>query len=133
MNLANAPVAVPWEERSQLGLAEALSRGDLAAAVDCFALDACLITPDMTAVHGREQIQPLLSQLIASGIAVQIEARSMVGGGGVVIVRERWRVGSAGAAERFVRTLHPTFVLRPVGKRWKLALAAPWGWPGSGG
>lgn len=116
--------------RLELGLAPALSRGDLEAATACFADEGCLITPDGTAVHGRARIRPILAQLIALRVEVEVEASYAVGGAGVGLVCERWRISSGTGAGRFRQTTHPMLVLRLVEGSWKLALAAPWGWAG---
>jgi hypothetical protein len=63
MKLQSEATEVPPQVPSEaLGFARALSRGNLAAALGCFAEDGCLLTPDATAVHGRERIRPLLLQ-----------------------------------------------------------------------
>jgi ketosteroid isomerase-like protein len=50
--------AVPQE--STLAFVEAINQADLDGATNCFALDACLVTPDSTAIRGREEIRPIL-------------------------------------------------------------------------
>lgn len=108
----------------------ALAAGDLESAAACFARDGCLITPDATAVHGREWIRPVLAQLIAQRIEVAVELSQVVSGGDVRLVRERWKVRTGVESARFVQILHPTLVLRRIDSDWKLAIAAPWGWGG---
>jgi ketosteroid isomerase-like protein len=113
-----------------LALPRALGAGDLESATACFARDGCLITPDATAVHGRDRIRPVLAQLIAQRIDVAVELSHVVGGGEVRLVRERWRIHAGAGSGRFSQILHPTLVLRRVEAEWKLAIAAPWGWAG---
>jgi len=109
----------------------ALSTGDLDAATACFARDGCLITPDATAVHGRERIRPLLAQLIAAHTEIRVDLSNVLTAAGVVLACERWTVRSEGAdGDRVERTLEPTLVLREVEGEWKLAIVAPWGWGG---
>ncbi|MGB7685595.1 MAG: nuclear transport factor 2 family protein, partial [Solirubrobacterales bacterium] len=69
---------------------KALVAGDLDSASACFARDGCLITPDATAIHGRDRIRPVLAQLIAQRIDVAVEGSHVIGGGEVRLVRERW-------------------------------------------
>ena len=132
MKSHGATLEAPGDVRERLGLARALSDGDLGAALACFAREACLITPDATAIHGRDRIGPVLAQLIASGIEVEVESSTVVAGDGVVLACERWLVRSGVASSRFARTIHPTLVMRQVEGSWKLAIAAPWGWPDRG-
>lgn len=108
--------------------AEAIGRGDLDAAAGCFAKDACLLTPDATAVRGREEIRPILHQLIVLGTRIEIQESAVVLAGEVALGSERWRIESAGSeGETFTRTLTPTIVLRHIEGLWKLAVAMPWG------
>jgi ketosteroid isomerase-like protein len=108
-----------------------LSAGKLDAAASCFARDGCLLTPDGTAVHERRHIRPLLAQMIARHVRIEVEQTSLLLGGDVAFARERWRL-SASAADgaRFEQETDPTLVLCKVEGHWKLAIAAPWGWGG---
>ncbi len=115
---------------AELALPKALVAGDLDSASACFARDGCLITPDATAIHGRDRIRPVLAQLIAQRIDVAVEGSHVIGGGEVRLVRERWRIQTGDEEARFVQVLHPTLVLRRVEAEWKVAIAAPWGWAG---
>jgi ketosteroid isomerase-like protein len=108
--------------------AESISRGDIDAAACCFAKDACLLTPDSTVIRGREEIRPILRQLIAAGSKIEVQESSVVLAGEVALGTERWIVTSAGSeGEAFSRTLTPTVVMRQVEGVWKLAVAMPWG------
>ena len=107
----------------------ALSGGDLDGASACFARDGCLITPDATAVHGRDRIRPLLAQLIARRVEIEVELSSTVAGGGVALIQERWRLRAAGAGgARVEQILQATLTTARVEGEWKLLIAAPWGW-----
>lgn len=113
---------------STRAFADFISRGDLDAAASCFAKDACLLTPDATVVRGRDQIRPILRQLIASGSRIEVQESSVVLAGEVALGTERWVITSAGSeGEPFSRTLTPTMVMREVEGIWKLAVAMPWG------
>ncbi|HEX3041257.1 MAG TPA: nuclear transport factor 2 family protein [Solirubrobacterales bacterium] len=111
-----------------LAFAEAIGRGDLDAAARCFAKDACLITPDATAVRGRAEIRPILHQLIVVGSRIEVQESSVVLAGEVALGSERWLLTSAGSeGEPFTRALTPTTVMRQIEGAWKLAVAMPWG------
>jgi ketosteroid isomerase-like protein len=110
--------------------ADSISRGDLEGATNCFTKDACLLTPDATAVRGREEIRPILHQLIVIGSRIEVQESSVVRAGEVALGSERWTVTSTGSAGTpFTRTLSPTLVLRQLEGVWKLAVAMPWGRP----
>jgi ketosteroid isomerase-like protein len=114
--------------RSIRAFADSISRGDLDAAASCFAKDACLLTPDATVIRGREDIRPILGQMIAVGSRIEVQESSVVLAGEVALGTDRWLVTSAGSeGEPFSRTLTPTMVLRQVEGVWKLAVAMPWG------
>ena len=130
MKVGGATAEAPSTVRGCLGFVRALSAGDLDAATACFARDACLITPDATAVHGRDRIRPLLAQLVARRTEIEVELSTVIGAGEVILASERWRVrsGAGEKAPRIEQVLDSTLVLRRVEAEWKLAIAAPWGW-----
>jgi ketosteroid isomerase-like protein len=105
----------------------ALRRGDLAAAASCFALDACLRTPDATMIHGRSGIRETLAQLIAMKAEVDAGLDSIVLAGGIALGRGRWRTRSADPGGRLLEQISRlTVVLRPIEGAWKIAVALPW-------
>lgn len=114
--------------RVDLDFARALGLGDLDGATACFAKEGCLITPDLTAVRGRERIRPVLAQLIASGVEVLVDGGHLIDGGEVSLVRERWRIRTGREGSRVEQVCDTTLVMQPVEGRWKLIIAAPWGW-----
>jgi ketosteroid isomerase-like protein len=108
--------------------ADFLNRGDLDGAAHCFTKDACLMTPDATAIRGREEIRPILHQMIVGESRIEVQESAVVMAGEVALGTERWLITSAGSAgEPFRRTLTPTMVLRRLEGVWKLAVAMPWG------
>ena len=114
-------------EESTRVLAASISRGDLEAATSCFAKDACLLTPDATVVRGREEIRPILHQLIAAESQIEVQESAIVLAGEVALGSERWLVSSAGSeGSPFTRALTPTTVLRQIEGVWKVAVAMPW-------
>ncbi len=127
MKVEDKTAEAPHLVRGCLPFVQSLSLGDLDSATACFARDGCLITPDATAVHGRDRIRPLLAQLIARRVEIKVELSNLVSTGDVVLAHERWRIRSGdGAAGRIEQVLDPTLVLRLIEGEWKLAIAAPW-------
>lgn len=112
---------------STLVFADSINRSDLDAATNCFAKDACLLTPDATAIRGREEIRPILHQLIVIGARIEVQESSVVRAGEVALGTERWAFTSPGTEDiPFTRTLSPTLVMRRLEGVWKLAVAMPW-------
>jgi uncharacterized protein (TIGR02246 family) len=123
-----ATVAARTPEEVTRALAEAVTGGDLEAAARCFAKDGCLVTPDATTVRGRDDIRPILHQLIASGSRIEVQESSMLLAGEIAFGTERWVLTTPGSEGRsFARALTPTLVLRRLEGAWKLAVAMPWG------
>lgn len=124
-----------------LTFAATLNNGELDAATSCFAREGCLITPDATAIRGRESIRDILAQLIARRAEIAVELSATLTAGDVALAHERWRICSEGAENvPFVQVSTPTLVLRCIEEDWKLAIAAPWGvrgtaiqWPSTSG
>lgn len=111
-----------------------LSAGDLRGLNACLAKDACLLTPDGTAVHGREAVRRVLAQLIAADVRIEVEGSRALVAGDTALVRERWSVSSNGVDGTRVRgILHPTLSLQRIEGAWKVAVLVLWGWgPGLG-
>jgi ketosteroid isomerase-like protein len=117
-------------QESTRAFAAAISRGDLDAAAYCFAKDACLVTPDATAVRGRDEIRPILHQLIVLESQIEVQESSVLLAGEVALGTERWAIASPGSeGDSFKRSLTPMVVLRQLEGVWKLAVAIPW-WRG---
>jgi len=117
-------------QESTRAFAASISRGDLDAAAYCFAKDACLVTPDATAVRGRDEIRPILHQLIVVESQIEVQESSVLAAGEVALGTERWTVTSPGSeGGPFARTLTPLIVMRQLEGIWKLAVALPW-WRG---
>lgn len=114
-------------QESSRAFAASISRGDLDAAAHCFAKDACLVTPDATAVRGRDEIRPILHQLIVLESRIEVQESSILTAGEVALGTERWLVTSPGSeGSPFTRALSPMLVLRQLEDVWKLAVALPW-------
>ncbi|HEX8754239.1 MAG TPA: nuclear transport factor 2 family protein [Solirubrobacterales bacterium] len=108
-------------------MVDAVNRGDADGASACFTRDGCLITPDATAVHERDRIRPVLSQLISRRAEIEVDLSSVLRAGSVALAYERWQVRSPGLDGSGVeQTLNPTLVLHRLDDDWKLALAALW-------
>jgi ketosteroid isomerase-like protein len=118
---------VKTPQQSSRAFAASISRGDLDAAAHCFAKDACLVTPDATAVRGRDEIRPILHQLIVLESRIEVQESSVLPAGEVALGSERWLVTSPGPeGSPFTRALTPMLVLRQLEDVWKLAVALPW-------
>jgi ketosteroid isomerase-like protein len=114
-------------QESTRAFAASISRGDLDAAAYCFAKDACLVTPDATAVRSRDEIRPILHQLIVLESQIEVQESSVLAAGEVALGTERWVVNSPGSeGGSFTRALTPLLVLRQLEDVWKLAVALPW-------
>jgi ketosteroid isomerase-like protein len=127
MNMGSA-TAAGIADRPHLAFVRALSSGDLDSAIACFARDGCLVTPDLTAVHGRDRIRPVLAQLVAARVEIRVESGGLIAAGDALLARERWTIRTGGAATAQVQTSEPTLVMRLIEGSWKLVIAAPWGW-----
>lgn len=112
--------------RASLALAEAIKDRDVDAAEHCFTPDACLITPDATAVSGLVEVRAILTQLIDAGTVIEVEGGSVVRAGELALSSERLHFRSRGAPYR--QTFAANMVLRRQGGDWRVAIAAPWGW-----
>jgi ketosteroid isomerase-like protein len=128
--MANAsPPPRPSPGNACLSLPRAVSAGDLNAAAMCFARDGCLITPDATAIHGRESIRRVLAQMIVRRTEIEVELSTAVGAGEVVLVHQRWRIRSGErAARRIEQVADAVLIPRLIEGTWKLSIAAPWGY-----
>ncbi len=114
-----------------LALPKLLSAGDLDMAAACFTRDACLLTPDTTAIHGRDHIRPVLAQLIARHVRIEVEQRNVLIAGDVAYARELWQVSARVAAgSQYEHSCDPSLVLKRIEGSWKISIATLWGWGG---
>jgi ketosteroid isomerase-like protein len=112
-----------------LALPSLLSAGDLEGAGACLTRDACLLTPDATAVHGREAVRRLLAQLIAADVRIEVECSRVLVAGDTALSREHWNVTSNSVDGTRVRGhLRPTLTLQRIEGAWKVAVLVLWGW-----
>lgn len=126
LGTATAPAS---PQRTSAALARSLNAGDVAAATACFAKDACLLTPDATAIRSREEIRPILAQLVARQTRIEVLLSSVLHAGELALCAEDWLIRSAAPdGATFEQRSRPTLVLRRLEGEWKLAIAAPWGW-----
>lgn len=126
--MSSATPLAPNPAGTCLSFAGALNAGNLELACLQLARDGCLVTPDGTAIHGRERIREVLSQMVIRRTEIRIELSSAVDGGGVVLFHQRWQIRSGQGDESFERTYDAVLVLRRIEAAWKLAIAAPWGY-----
>ncbi|HEY5942885.1 MAG TPA: nuclear transport factor 2 family protein [Solirubrobacterales bacterium] len=119
----------PGPGKACLAFPRAVSAGELDAAASCFARDGCLITPDATAIHGRESIRRVLAQMIVRQTEIEVELSTAVSAGEVVLIHQRWKILSGEpAGGRFEQSADATLILRQLEATWKLSIAAPWGY-----
>lgn len=107
---------------------DALNIGDLERASACFARDGSLVTPDGTAIHGRERIREILTQMIIRRTEIRIELSSSIDAGEVKLFHQRWWIRSGNGEESFERAHDAVLVLRRIEETWKISIAAPWGY-----
>jgi ketosteroid isomerase-like protein len=106
-----------------------LSAGDLDGASACLARDACLLTPDATAVHGREAVRRVLAQLISADVRIEVESSRLLVAGDTALSHERWSVSSNSVdGTRVKGRLRPTLSLLRIEGAWKVAVLVLWGW-----
>lgn len=121
--------AQPAQEAEFPSLSSALSVGDLRRVSACLAKDACLLTPDGTAVHGRGSVRRVLAQLIAVETRIEVEGSRILAAGDTAVAHERWRVSSNGPdGARVKGLLNPTLCLQQIEGSWKVTIAVLWGW-----
>ena len=129
VNVASASPPRPGPGQVCLAFPEAVSAGDLDGAAECFARDGCLITPDATAIHGRESIRGVLAQMIVRRTEIEVELSSAVDAGEVALIHQRWRICSGAQGDgRVKQVADATMILRRIEGAWKLSIAAPWGY-----
>lgn len=113
-------------------LCRALNRGDLEAALSCFAPGACLLGPDGTAAQGEGALRSRLAELIAAGAEVRIELRGVLVASDLALAHERWHISRRGRPDPgLAHSPAPSLVLRLLEGEWRIAIAAPWGTPAS--
>jgi ketosteroid isomerase-like protein len=123
--LEQAPIEIP--ERVVARFVAALNEGRLRDATECFGRKGCLVTPDSTAVHGRDEIQRLLAQLIARPVRIEVMLSTELRAGDVALSRQRWRLCSNDAdGSPYAQELIASLILQLVEGRWKLVIVAPW-------
>jgi ketosteroid isomerase-like protein len=121
------PAAAEIPERVVAGFVAALNDGRLRDATECFSRKGCLVTPDSTAVHGREEIQRLLAQLIARRARIEVVLSTELRAGDVALSRQRWLLHSDVAdGGHYTQELTASLILHLIEGSWKLVIAAPW-------
>jgi hypothetical protein len=89
----------------------ALGMGDLETAISCFAREACLITPNATAIRGHESIRPVLAQLILVRTEIAIQLSSALIVAEAALLRGRWTIRRNGAnGTRYEQVTSPILV-----------------------
>jgi ketosteroid isomerase-like protein len=125
-----AAPAVPLDAAAQDVLQvfiAALSAGDVRAATACFTREACLVTPDGTAIHGRSEIAGILDQLRARRTEISVEQLVVREAGDVALADGRLTIRSDGPeGARIAQSCDPAAALHRVEGTWKIAVLDPW-------
>jgi len=118
---ASAPEALDAFVRS-------LNEADLDTTTNLLAREACLVTPDATVIKGRSDVTLAFKQFVTIGFQARLDLRSVLEIADVALVVGRWttQVGAGGSASS--TSTRGTVILRVLEGRWKILLAAPWGW-----
>jgi uncharacterized protein (TIGR02246 family) len=110
-----------------LSFITALNEEDLEAATRCFARDACFLTPDATAIRGRDSVRSFLAQLIASEHRFEADLGTTVIAGDVALSHDRLKtVTAATTGVPFEQHSLSTAVLARLEGNWRLRILAPW-------
>lgn len=107
----------------------ALARGDVEKLSSQLCRDACFLTQDATAIHGRARVGALLGQLVNANLRVLSERCHAIPMGDFALVCARWEMRLSTHAGPLSQTTDATLALARRESRWKLLLIAPWGWP----
>lgn len=106
---------------------QALLSGNPDAAGACFAPAAHILTPDGTAIVGREQVIAVLRQITASDQQLEIRVGRTIVAGAVAMATQFWRrSASEASATSYVSSSMARLVLAHSGERWEIAIASPW-------
>jgi hypothetical protein len=126
---ADQPEPISREAHPGRQLAIAITTGEFERACECLARHACFLTPDATAIRGRESIRPVLRQLIAQRTQIEVLEEASLGTAAVELTSQRWRISTRGGGdERFFQETQALLVSSWIEQDWKLVIVAPWGW-----
>jgi uncharacterized protein (TIGR02246 family) len=104
----------------------AIARGDTALAATLVSRDACLITPDSTAINGRDAIRTILQQLVKLRLRVDDDSTHWVIAGDTALGRGAWRGRSDHNGTELAQHWNATIVLRRREGSWRIQIIAPW-------
>lgn len=106
---------------------QALLAGDADAAGSYFAPDAHILTPDGTAIAGREHVIAMLRQITASDQELEIRVGRTLVAGAVAMATQFWRRSTPEAASpSYASSSVARLVLARSEERWEIAIASPW-------
>jgi uncharacterized protein (TIGR02246 family) len=106
--------------------AAALTRRDVAAALEMWSEDAAIVAADGSLVEGREAIGRALDALVSNGTRVQVEVANVFVAGDVALASGALTLSGESFEQRSSSTVVYT---RGSDGRWRIALDAPWGLP----
>ncbi len=112
--------------------AAAIARCDLDGAVAMWGEDAAIVAADGSLVRGLPAIRDALQALLSNGTRVRIELASLVRAGDIALATGSLTLSGDGEGGAFEQRSSSTVVYaRGADGRWRIALDAPWGLPGS--
>lgn len=117
-------------EQLAQAFAAAIGRRDVEGALAMWSEDAAILTPDGTALCGRDQIRRALLALIDNGARVRVEIERLHRAGDVALATGSLTLSGEGAAGAFEQRGESTVVyVRGADGQWRIAIDAPWGLP----
>ncbi|HEX5990625.1 MAG TPA: nuclear transport factor 2 family protein [Solirubrobacterales bacterium] len=126
--LGSAPAtAVPETPGGALkAFVGAIEQGNVALAATCVSRDGCLITPDATAINGRDAIRAILNQLVKLRLRVEGNSTHWVVAGDIALGRGVWQSRSEHNGTELAQQWNATIVLRRRDQAWRIQIIAPW-------
>jgi uncharacterized protein (TIGR02246 family) len=133
-----APITIlpPMAAQSPKELAEsfaaAISRRDVAGAVEMWHEDAAIVAADGSLVRGRAAIGEALEALVSNGTRVRIDVAGLFVAGDIALASGSLTLSGDGHdGAPFEQRSDSTVVYsRGADGMWRIALDAPWGLPG---
>jgi uncharacterized protein (TIGR02246 family) len=124
--------AAPPEETSREFVA-AINAGDMRGGLELWSEDPSLIQPDGGLLRGRDAVETALAALVEHGVRMELELRSSFAAGDVALAAWALTITAAGPDGAPTRARSDALVVyrRDHDGRWRIALDAPWGLPGT--
>ena len=125
-------MAAATPEELAEAFAAAIAGRDLEGALAMWSEDAAIVAVDGTLVQGRAAIAEALGALLANGTRVEIEIASLFRAGDIALATGSLTLSGESEGGAYEQRSSSTVVyVRGADGRWRIALDAPWGLPGS--